>query len=134
MQRSVSTRSRAIRTSAHPVGGTSSAGVGQACAQGISSHITQAVVATCSTGVPAASPAEGGRYAMACTGQAPTHSPHRVQAATKAASGSAPGGRICRTGATRSLTWPTTSRRARLSPCVKKPRRSILPLPSSVIA
>ena len=83
----------AIFASRHPHAGTSSAGVGQAAAQGMVSHMMHAVSATSSIGVPAASPAEGGRFTMACTGQASPHAPHRVHAATKAGSGRAPGGR-----------------------------------------
>ena len=57
MQRAWSTVSTPIATSRHPHGGTSSAGVGQARAHGISAHITHAVTATSNAGVPAASPA-----------------------------------------------------------------------------
>ena len=93
MQRSVSTTTRAMRTSRHPQGGTSSAGVGQTVAQGMVSHITQAVTSTWSAGVPEASPAPLGSGLMACTGQAFDHSPQRVHAAMNAGSGRAPGGR-----------------------------------------
>lgn len=112
MQRPWSTINSAIRTSRQPHGGTSSAGVGQTAAHGIASHMMQAVNSTTRAGVPAASPADDGRGWIACTGQALSHSPQRVQAATNAGSGNAPGGRTCRTGAARSNA-PTASRNAR---------------------
>jgi len=93
MQRDVSISTDATRASRQPQGGTSNAGVGHAVAQGIVSHIMQAIVATSNTGVPAASPAVAGNLLMACTGHTSEHAPQRVQAATNAASGNAPGGR-----------------------------------------
>lgn len=93
MHRDVSIATSAMWTSRQPQAGKSNAGVGQDLAQAIDSHITQACVATSSTGVPAAKPCEGGSIVIACTGQAVTQSPQRVQAPTNAASGKAPGGR-----------------------------------------
>lgn len=93
MQRDSSISTVATRASRQPQGGTSSAGVGHADAQGIVSHIMQAITPTSSTGVPAANPADDGSLLMACTGHTSAQAPQRVQAATKAASGKAPGGR-----------------------------------------
>ena len=45
-----------MRIPVHPSSGTSRASVGQLAAQGMSTHITQAVKFTSSAGVPAASP------------------------------------------------------------------------------
>jgi hypothetical protein len=93
MQRDASISTIATRASRQPQGGTSSAGVGHAAAQGIVSHIMQAIAATSSVGVPAANPAVGGNLLMACTGHTSEQAPHRVHAAKNAASGNAPGGR-----------------------------------------
>ncbi len=124
MHRALSISTTATRASRHPQGGTSSAGVGQAVAHGIVSHIMQAITPTSSTGVPAANPADAGNLLMACTGHTSAHAPQRVQAATNAASGNAPGGRWYLDCDTFWSTAPTTSRRARVRPCEKNARRS----------
>jgi hypothetical protein len=93
MQRDSSISTFATCASRQPQGGTSKAGVGQAAAHGIVSHMMQAMTATSSTGVPAAKPAEDGSLLMACTGHTSEQAPQRVHAATNAASGKAPGGR-----------------------------------------
>ncbi len=83
----------ATRASRQPQGGTSKAGVGHDAAQGMVSHMMQAITLTSSTGVPAAKPADEGSLLMACTGHTSEQAPQRVHAATNAASGKAPGGR-----------------------------------------
>ncbi len=93
MHRVESTATSAMWTSRQPQAGKSNAGVGQAAAQAIDSHMTQAWLATSSTGVPPARPCDAGSRVMAWTGQAVTQSPQRVQAPTNAGSGNAPGGR-----------------------------------------
>lgn len=94
MHRSSSIRTRASRTPAHPPAGAESASVGHGATHGMSGHMRHAVAAGSSAGVPAASPAPAGRVMIAPAGQARTHSPQRVHAAMKPASGSAPGGRM----------------------------------------
>ena len=76
--------------------------VSHALAQGMSSQAMHARVVGSMYGVPAARPPPfAGIFRIACTGQTSMQSPHRVQAATNATSGAAPGGRNQRFGATR---------------------------------
>ena len=109
---------------AHKSSGTVSASVGQTVAQGILTHITQAVTLTSTIGVPARSPWSVPSVRIASAGQAFSHSPHLVQAARKVISGSAPGGRVNSLNApffsTTSTAFPSTRR----NPEAKNARRS----------
>src|SRR5689334_12779037 len=124
MHRSGSSSRTPMGTSLHPPGGGTSAPVGHACAQGMSSHTTQAWMAGSIMGVPAARPAPGGALMMAFTGHTGMQSPHRVHEARKPNSSIAPGGRKFFRGATRRSVRVATSRASRVNASRKNPRRS----------
>ena len=111
-------------TSAHPRVGASSAPVGHAVTQGMSSHMMHARSSTSMIGVPAAMPCCDGSMRMASAGHTLPHSLQRVHAARNAGSAMAPGGRTCSTGAILSDTASTTCPIRCAKPWEKKLRRS----------
>ena len=123
MHRFVSTRTSARRTSVHPRSGTASAPVGQLRAHGMSAHIAQALDTRSRIGVPDAMPASWPSLTITPVGQTLAHVSQRVQAATNAASGSAPGGRMYAAGAIESPSARPARSMARVSPRKRKSRR-----------
>ena len=98
---------------------------GQACTQGMSSHISQGTSRAVKYGVPVVMPSPSLARSSVSNGQARTHRPQRMQAAANSASSSAPGGRIAVAGIDADCCeYNPTPRLNKVTPAALRPRSS----------